>query len=311
MMRTLIELLIQHGVLFVFLVTLAARMGAPVPAAPLLVVAGGLAAASELSWPLTLAVAVLANLAGDGVWYEAGRRYGHRVMRLLCKISLSQDSCVRQSEGLITTWGGSALLAAKFLPGISVVAAPMAGALRMPLARFIAFDLLAGAVWSGVFLALGLLLSNQIQQVLDMLASAGAVALLALALLLVGLVVRRWWMRRRFQQFADGIRISVDEAYALIEQGEEPVFVDVRADASREIDPRRIPGARLAELGRLHEHTDSLPRDRELVLYCNCPNEASAARAAKMLAGMGFTRVRALAGGLDGWVAAGRAVEDA
>eukprot|EP01136_Pigoraptor_vietnamica_P002700 Opistho-1_new@31011 len=222
-MRTLIELLIQHGVLLVFVVTLAARIGAPLPAAPLLVVAGGLAAAGDLSWPLALFMAILANVLGDGVWYQAGRAYGHRVMKLLCRISLSPDSCVRQSETLIARWGGSSLLAAKFLPGISVVAAPMAGALGMSLPRFLAFDVLAGALWSGVFLVLGFLLSDQIQQTLDMLASAGIYALLALLLIVAGLVARRWWRRRRFLRDVETARISVDEAIALIDQG-QPMY---------------------------------------------------------------------------------------
>jgi rhodanese-related sulfurtransferase len=176
------------------------------------------------------------------------------------------------------------------------------------LSRFLAFDLVAGALWSGAFLALGLLLSEQIQQVLDMLAGAGLLAGLALLLIIAGLVARRWWRRRQFLRDVETARITVDEAFALVEQGLEPVFIDVRADASREIDPRRIPGARLAELKRIGEHAASLPRDRELVLYCNCPNEVSAALAAKVLAGHGFTRVRALAGGLDGWEAAGRPI---
>jgi membrane protein DedA with SNARE-associated domain/rhodanese-related sulfurtransferase len=307
-MLTLIELLIQHGLLLVFAVTLAARIGAPVPAAPLLVVAGGLAAVGTVSISAALAVAILANVLGDGVWFQAGRLYGHRVMKLLCRISLSPDSCVRQSESLIARWGGSSLVAAKFLPGISVVAAPMAGALGMSVTRFVAFDLLAGALWSGVFLGLGMLLSDQIQDVLDALASAGVYAVLALLVIVAGLVLRRWWQRRQFLRDVQGGRITVDEAAALVEQGLEPVFIDVRADASREIDPRRIPGARLTELDAIATQSGTLPRDRELVLYCNCPNEVTAALAVRTLAGLGFTRVRALTGGLDGWVASGHPV---
>ncbi len=307
-MRTLIELLIQYGVLLVFLVTFLARVGLPVPAAPLLVVAGGLAAGHALSWPAALAGAMLANLLGDGVWYQAGRAYGHRVMKLLCRISLSPDSCVRQSESLIARWGGSSLVAAKFLPGISVVAAPMAGALGMSPARFIAYDLLGGALWSGLFLGLGLLLSEQVQQTLGILADAGIVAGLVLVLVLIGLVLRRWWLRIRFLRDTESARISVDEAFALIEQGLEPVFIDVRGDGSRKVDPRHIPGAlSLAELNGIHlKPPAEMPRDSELVVYCNCPNEVSAALAAKSLASRGFTRVRSLTGGLDGWAAAGK-----
>lgn len=307
-MATLIALLIEHGVLLVFAVTLAARVGAPVPAAPLLVVAGGLAAGGQLSWAWAFAVAIAANLIGDGVWFQAGRAYGHRVMKLLCRISLSPDSCVRQSESLITRWGGSSLVAAKFLPGISVVAAPMAGALGMPLARFLAFDIAAGALWSGLFLLLGLLLADQIQQVLDMLASAGLVALLALLAIVAALVARRWWRRRSFLRDVDTARISIDEAIALVDGGREPLFVDVRAAGNVAVDPRMIPGARLADLSDIARHAATLPRDRELVLYCNCPNEVSAAMAVKVLNEHGFTKVRALVGGLDGWEAAGRPV---
>src|SRR6267142_6693518 len=122
-MRELIALLVDHGVLVVFVATLGSS--------------------------------IVANVAGDGIWFVAGRRHGHRVMKLLCRISLSPDSCVRQSESLIVRWGGNSLIAAKFLPGVSVVAAPMAGALGMSWTRFLSFEVAAAAIWTMVFLALG------------------------------------------------------------------------------------------------------------------------------------------------------------
>jgi len=172
-MREIVTLLVDHGVLIVFAATLAARIGMPVPASPLLVVAGGLAESGTLSWPVAALAAIVANVIGDALWFEAGRRHGHRVMRLLCRISLSPDSCVRQSEALIGRWGGSSLIAAKFVPGVSVVAAPMAGALQMPWLRFLGFELLAAAVWTLLFLGIGAVFSSQIQQVLDVMASTG------------------------------------------------------------------------------------------------------------------------------------------
>ncbi len=307
-MRELIDLLIAHGVLLVFLVTLAARVGLPLPAAPMLVVVGGLAAEGQLSGMASLAVAVLANIAGDVIWFVAGRRHGYRVMKLLCRISLSPDACVRQSEDLILRWGGQALLAAKFLPGVSVMAAPMAGALGFGWGRFIAYDFVAGLLWSATFLLLGLMLSDQIQQVLDMLAGAGFVALAALALLLVGLILRRLWQRRRFSRRILGGRITVAEAAALQDSGGAPVFIDVRAAGAHAVDPRHIAGALLIDIEQLKRQAASLPRDRDLVLYCNCPNEVSAALAVTVLAEQGITRARALVGGLDGWVEAGRTV---
>ncbi|WP_431259206.1 VTT domain-containing protein [Roseateles chitinivorans] len=301
-MRALIDLLIQHDFLLVFLVTLAARIGAPVPAAPLLVVAGGLAAAGRLSSLSLVVAAVLANVLGDAIWFIAGRSYGHRVLRLLCRVSLSPDVCVRQSESLIARWGGSSLLAAKFLPGISVVAAPMAGALGMGWRRFIAYDAVAGLVWTACFLGLGLIFSDQIQDVLDFLSNAGIFAVAAIVAVLALLIGNRWRRRRQMAKLQGEVeRISVEDAAALCEQDMAPLFIDVRSDPGRAADPRTLPGALNIPLTRLPEYAAQLPDDRLLVLYCNCPNEVSAIQGAHELLKRGHPRVLALDGGLDGW----------
>ncbi len=301
-MRALIDLLIQHDFLLVFLVTLAARVGAPVPAAPLLVVAGGLAAAGRLSALSLVVAAVLANVLGDAIWFIAGRNYGHRVLRLLCRVSLSPDVCVRQSESLIARWGGSSLLAAKFLPGISVVAAPMAGALGMGWRRFVAYDAVAGLVWTACFLGLGLIFSDQIQDVLDALSNAGLLAVGAIGAVLLLLVGNRWRRRRQMARLQGEVeRISVEDAAALVEQDMAPLFIDVRSDPGRAADPRTLPGALNIPLTRLPEYAQELPDDRLLVLYCNCPNEVSAIQGAHELMQRGHARVLALDGGLDGW----------
>ena len=167
----------------------------------------------------------------------------------------------------------------------------------------------AGALWSGVFLALGLLLSDQIQQTLDMLSNAGLVASIALAAIVAALLLRRYVRRSRFLRNAGSARITVDEARALIERGVQPTFVDVRAEASRTVDPRRIAGALLLDdLKDRQSQRPELHPDSELVLYCNCPNEVSALVAAETLSRQGFTRVRALTGGLDAWAAAGHPI---
>jgi len=301
-MRPLIELLIQHDFLLIFLVTLAARVGAPLPAAPLLVIAGGLAAAGRLSGPSLVVAAVLANVLGDAVWFMAGRLHGHRVLRLLCRVSLSPDVCVRQSESLIARWGGSSLLAAKFLPGISVVAAPMAGALGMGWRRFIAYDAIAGLVWTLCFLGLGLVFSDQIQDVLDALANAGKWAFITIAVLLAGAVALRWWRRHTTARLQGEVeRISVEDASALLDQDMAPLFIDVRSETGRAADPRTLPGALNIPLARLAEKAGQLPKDRLLVLYCNCPNEISAVTGARQLLDRGHARVLALEGGLDAW----------
>ncbi|SFN08070.1 membrane protein DedA, SNARE-associated domain [Variovorax sp. OV329] len=292
----------RHGVTVVFLATLAARLGAPVPASAVLVVAGGLIAAGQLSLPAVLAVGVLANVLGDGAWYYAGRRFGYRVMRLLCKVSMSPDSCVRRSETLITDWGGTSLLAAKFVPGVSVVAPPMAGALKMPLARFTAFDALAGLIWTGVFVGLGWVFSQQIQEVLDAMANAGSVGVALLVVLILIGIGTRWWRRRAALRDLNVERIGVHELRELLDSEGAPVVIDVRSEAAAAIDPRRIPGAVLIHPNGIEHQIAQLPRDREIVLYCDCPNEVSAAKAAAVLSRHGFVRVRPLRGGLQAWV---------
>lgn len=302
-MNTLIAWLLLHGVPIVFVVTLGARLGAPVPAAPLLVVAGGLSAGGQLSAPGVLLAALAANLMGDAAWFVAGRRHGYRILRLLCRISLSPDHCVRQSESLILRWGGASLIAAKFVPGVSVVAAPMAGAMAMPWRHFLLYGLVAAGVWSLLFLGLGLVFHQQIQQVLDVLASTGTVALLLLALAVAALVAWRFWRRRRALRDLAMPRIDVGELRGLLDRGEAPVIVDVRPLASLQADGRLIPGALHVPLERMQRFAAELPAGREVVVYCNCPNEASAVQAARMLLGQGVTRVRPLTGGLDAWFA--------
>lgn len=306
-MQSLIALLVDHGLVLVFGATLAARLGAPVPAAPLLVAAGGLALGEGAALPGLLAVAIVANVLGDGAWYLAGRRWGHRVLGLLCRISLSPDSCVRQSETLVLRWGGSALVAAKFVPGVSVVAAPMAGAVGMSGWRFVGYDAFAGAVWSAAFLGLGAAFHGEIAWLLDALARAGAWAGAALGLALLAFVAARWWRRRRFRRAAAMPRIGAAELAGLLDAG-AALLLDVRSAAAAGLDARHLPGARRVELAELATRAAGLPADREIVLYCNCPNEASAALGAQALRAAGLPRARPLAGGLDGWAADGRAV---
>ena len=194
-MDTLLALAAQHGVLLVFAATFAARLGLPVPAAPVLVMAGALGMAGASGQITVIAGAIVANLLGDAVWFVAGRRHGYRVMRVLCRLSLSPDSCVRQSENFIARWGGGALVAAKFVPGVSTIAAPMAGALGMSTARFLAFDTVGAALWTTVFLALGIVmvglgLSLRMEDFRGLLSQRRSV-LLALILQMVVLPIRK------------------------------------------------------------------------------------------------------------------------
>ena len=297
----------QYGVGLVFVATLA--LGAPVPAVPFLVVAGGLSTGGAISLVHVVVFATIASTLGDAAWYLAGRRYGYRILRLLCRVSMSPDSCVRQSESLIGKWGGSALIGAKFLPGLSVVAAPMTGALGMTAREFLGFELLGSVIWALAFAYLGVLFSHDIHRVLESIANLGLGAALVLTLVVLAYLAIRYVRRRASLRDQSIPRISVDALAGLLDAGEDVVIVDVRSTGALELDARRIPGAVPVELKRVRQWAEEVPRERTIVLYCNCPNEASAARASRLLLDHGFLRARPLAGGLEEWARAGHPID--
>ena len=301
-MRDLIPLLIAHGGTLVFCLTLLSRLGAPLPAAPLLVLVGAVAMAGQLSLVNCMTAAIAANILGDAVWYQAGRWRGYRVMKLLCKISLSPDTCVRQSEGVFSRWGGTSLVAAKFLPGMSVIAAPMAGALGMSWPRFLSYDALGAFIWSALFVSIGVLFRAQIASVLDVMTQAGTAAVIVVAAVLCSVLAYRYAKRWIARSDRFGLRITVTELRELIRRGEAPVVIDVRSQIPLFKDGPGLPGALALTLGQLPQNAAELPRDRDIVLYCSCPNEVSAVRGARILGEHGLHRARALKGGLEAWI---------
>jgi membrane protein DedA with SNARE-associated domain/rhodanese-related sulfurtransferase len=309
MAQEIIALIAQYGVLLVFFNVLVEQAGAPVPAVPTLVVAGALAAHGQLPVAGVVGAAVAGCLLSDSMWYWAGRRFGAGVMRMLCRISLSPDSCVRQSELRFVRWRGRILLIAKFVPGLSTVASSLVGAMGLRLSSFVLFDGLGSLLWASAAVGLGYVFAAQIDVVLAALVSAGTWAVGLLLCLLALYILVKWWQRRRLLRTLRMARITVDELNQAIEQGGMPVVVDVRSPSSRELDARAIPGALLVSVGGIDRAVHDIPLDRELVIYCNCPNEVSAATAAKVLLAQGYRRVRPLLGGLDAWDAAGYAIE--
>lgn len=282
---------------------LAHEIGAPVPLLPTVMLAGAGAATVADFVPIVAAV-VLGTLAGNAVWFAAGRRYGSRVLRLLCRLSLSQDSCVARTETAFGRWGASSLVIGRFVPGVSLVAPPVAGALGMSWLRFLALSAVGSALWAALTLAAGMLLRDHISAALNGLEALGWETASAVAALLALYVGWRWWRRRRAALALDVPRIDVAELARLIERGDAPVIVDLRGSAVQRMDARALPGALALTLSALERGEHALPRDREIVLYCDCPNEASAARAAQILRARGFA-ARPLLGGLDAWIAAG------
>lgn len=303
------EWLAQYGLAFAFFNVLAEQLGLPVPAYPVLMVAGALSVEGRYSWPALLAVAVAACLIADLVWYAAGRRHGSKVLRTICRISISPDSCVRQTESLFERWGIWSLLFAKFIPGFATLATALAGNMRLPLAAFIAVDTLGATLFAGVGIGLGVIFHAAVDDILDAFASLGRIGLVLVLAAPVLFLFSRWWQRERLLRQLRSARITVPELQGLIDSGSLPAIVDVRSAGSRLRDGT-IPGAHAWPV----QAGDAVPAfqlDAEVIVYCACPNEVSAAKVARQLHQAGFRHVRPLLGGIDAWIAAGLPVERA
>ncbi|MGO9424299.1 MAG: DedA family protein/thiosulfate sulfurtransferase GlpE [Steroidobacteraceae bacterium] len=299
----------QYGLLIVGMNVLLDQIGLPIPAVPTLVVAGAVAANGNLALVPLFLLSVGACLAPDCGWYLVGQIYGIRVLKTLCRISLEPDSCVSQTQARFELWGVKSLVIAKFVPGLAIIAPPMAGAMRIGWVKFIALSVVGAALWSGSALAAGMLFSSQIDALLSHLDRIGVAAGLVIAGLLAAYIAFKWWERARFLAALRMARISVADLYELVQAGAAPIIVDVRSPTARTLEPRWIPGAIHVPIDAVGRHVRDLPRDRDIILYCTCPNEASAARVAKILLSHGFKKVRPLLGGLDAWIAAGHSVE--
>ena len=267
-MSTLTQYVLAYGLPLVFGVVLLEQLGAPIPAFPVLIVAGALSVNGDFSAVWALLVAVLGSVIADSVWYGLGRARGHRILKTLCRISLSPDSCVRQTESVFERWGMPSLLVAKFVPGFSTVAPPMAGATGARFSAFLMYDAGGALLWAGVGIAIGVVFHRAIDRALGLLAELGSGALVILVAALAVFVAFKWWQRRRFYKILRMARITVDELRGLIDAGESPVVVDVRTAAARHADPRRIPGATVMTVDDVDGRVAGLPREREIILYC-------------------------------------------
>lgn len=302
-MANLILLLQEYGVLIVFAVVLVEQIGLPIPAFPLLIVAGALTVNGDSNWLAVLSVSVIACLISDYFWFRAGRYYGKRILRLLCKISLSPDYCVSQTEDNFNRWGPKALVVAKFIPGFNTIAPPLAGALGTTNATFLGFSVAGGIVWSGTGIAIGAGFHTQIDQVLDILSTMGTTALIVLGVLLMLFVAFKYIERKRFRQSVEIERITIDDLKKLREQGKHPVLIDARSATAQMLEPA-VPGALLFNGGEPIPELIALDKNHHIIVYCSCPNDVTAAHVAKELISHGYTRARPLHGGLDAWNAA-------
>lgn len=292
----------QDALSVVFVNVLLQQMGVPVPALPTLLLAGSLAAGPDGLGKL-LAVAVLASVVADWAWYGAGKLFGYRVLAGLCRLSLNPASCVSQTEARFIRWGLSSLVVAKFIPGFSTVAPPIAGALRMNLGGFLLAAAAGAALWAGAALGAGWVLKEAVQ--------AAIVALdehMGRAVVVLGLLAGTWlgwklWQKYRFRQQCAIAHITPAELLAALESADRPLVLDLRG-ATMIAATGPLADTRVAEHDRLHEAVGDWPKNRPIVTLCACPEDAGAIQAARHLLEAGYLSVRPLKGGYEAWLAA-------
>ena len=268
MMAEITALLMQYGLAFVFANLFLQQAGVPVPAVPTLMVAGALSLGGGPTLPVIVLAAVAGSLLGDLIWYIAGRLYGFRVLQLLCRISISPDSCVRQTETRFTRWGAPSLILAKFVPGFATVAPPVAGALQLSVGPFLAYSTIGAALYAVAAAGVGVFFYREIDWLIGRLEAMGIYALIAIGLALAVYIAFKWWDRMRFFKALRMARLPVPELRRMMEAGHDPLVVDVRSASARSLDPRCIPGAVAVDIEKIDEHLSGLPPDRDIILYC-------------------------------------------
>jgi membrane protein DedA with SNARE-associated domain/rhodanese-related sulfurtransferase len=300
-MEQTLEFLLRHIELVVFLTVLAEQVGVPIPAIPVLLAAGAVAGDGQASMIVLTMLSVLACLFGDMLWFELGRHRGRQTLTLLCRIALEPDACVRRTENFFLIHGIRALIFAKFIPGLSTLAPALAGLFKISVGRFLVFNSAGALLWSFCFLLLGYVFSDQIAYVADLAVQFGQTATAIIAVSLAGYVLYKYVHRQKLLRDLRVARISPAELKQLMDGGCQSVVVDLRGALDHIADPYTIPGALRISAEELEKRHQDIPRDREVVVFCACPNEATAARIALILRRKGITRIRPLAGGIDAW----------
>ena len=268
-MTSALELAARHGHLLLFGFVLLQQLGLPLPATPALLAAGALARTGDD----TLAGAILSTVGGATlahlVWYQAGKRRGASVLAILCRISLEPDTCVRKTENLFTRWGAKLLIGAPFIPGLGLVAPPLAGLSGMSLWRFVLIDGLGTLLWATTIVGGGYLLGSQLGVAVALLRQIGGSVLSGALLLLAGYLAWKLIDRRLALRKLRIDRITPHELRALMESGGGMFIVDLRHEMELDGERRTLPGALHIALEELEDRHTEIPRDRDIAVFCS------------------------------------------
>jgi membrane protein DedA with SNARE-associated domain/rhodanese-related sulfurtransferase len=310
MFSSVMILLVHHAYIVLFVWVLIEQGGLPVPSVPLMLAAGTMSAAHKLHVAYALPVVMLACLASDSAWYFLGQRYGSKILNILCKFSMEAATCVSKTQGTVTKRGAVTLLFAKWVPGLSTMAAPIAGQAEIPYSKFAAYDMAGTLLWASAWLFAGRFFGDLAKRSHEFFGELEHFAVLLVILMVIGWQVYRLVKRQQFVSELRGLRLEPAQLWAMMDDArnagaEQPFIVDLRHPLDVLTDPLVLPGALRIGPEDLKQRRAMIPLDRDIVLYCTCPSEETSAKVALELRRMGVRRVRPLRGGLQGWKDAG------
>lgn len=295
------QILLMYGYLLLFAWLVVEQLGVPLPATPVLLAAGALSAERQISFGLALVAGVAGSVLADSIWYFIGRKYGHYVLRILCKLSMEPTTCVRRTQDSFGRRRGVTLLIAKFVPALATLAPPVAGQNGMGFGAFLFYDGLGATMWVAALLAIGRFFGDLLKRNPSLLDWAGRFWLGLLLLAVLGFILWRIARRQMFLKQLAASRLEPAELKKQLDAGEAVYIVDLRHPLELVPDPFTLPGAVHFSPDALAARQAEIPRDRDIVLFCTCPSEATAAKTAMTLRKLGIERVRPLRGGFDEW----------
>ena len=307
-------MLLHHAYAVLFGWVLIEQAGAPVPSIPVMLAAGTLSAAHKLHLAYALGLILVASLIADSAWYWLGRRYGRKILDFLCRFSLESSTCVVKTQGTMSKRGAVTLLFAKFVPGLSTMAPPIAGQARISYPTFLLYDGAGTLLWGAAWLLAGRFFGDIAEKSTKFYSGLGHFAVLLVVAAVIAVMVWRLVKLRQFRSQLIELRLEPQQLHTMICDARDgglelPFIVDLRHPLDVLADPLVLPGALRIGPDDLKKRSDSIPRDRDIVLYCTCPSEETSAKVAMDLRRLGVTRVRPLRGGLQGWKDCGYPVD--
>jgi membrane protein DedA with SNARE-associated domain/rhodanese-related sulfurtransferase len=293
--------LLLYGYILLFAWVLFEQLGMPLPATPVLLAAGALSVDGSIRLHWAFLAALAGALLSDVTWFLVGRRLGHHVLRLLCKLSLEPTTCVRRTQDSFSRRRAITLLTAKFVPGLGTLAPPIAAQNGMGFGPFLFFDGIGAAIWVATLLVVGRLFGDAINRNPSLLNWIGRFSGAILILGIIGFFVARLIRRHNVLKSLAAARLEPAALKSQLDAGQPVYIIDLRHPLELVVEPFKLPGAMHFSPESLSVRHQEIPRDRDVILYCTCPSEASAAKTAMALHKLGIERVHPLRGGYDEW----------